>query len=363
MSESNEFNGLPMPVFTAFGWAGEETAIQFALSQLELFINNLHAKLPRSVRDILPFRGLSQVDRNVYLAAEKEPEKGLHIVFNARPMSLEMQIVLANKAALTQALQQISAQPTMAHRLITELGPEWTLHMQQMQYDPENETAANYQDLFKGGLAEFTDDTATAVFEKAAYLNGEEKWVTPMTISRRFESEKIATMRQDVIGVLSEYLTNLVPLLNFLTAQSGKKRASSRQAARTKRTTTRTTKTAAAPVVETAVASAEEGFDHVSLLKPLHLSRGFVNMLPKHWPFFSINSRTETRSVTVYYDGVYDKNCAVWRMLPNDQARLVVSPPVQEWLEAQFLPDDRIHVVVRKLANDEIQVSLKPAAQ
>ena len=35
MSATNQFNGLTMPVFTAFGWAGEETAIQFALSQLD----------------------------------------------------------------------------------------------------------------------------------------------------------------------------------------------------------------------------------------------------------------------------------------------------------------------------------------
>jgi len=54
MSATNQFTGLPMPVFTAFGWAGEETAIKFALEQLELFIQQLHAGLSKGAREMKP---------------------------------------------------------------------------------------------------------------------------------------------------------------------------------------------------------------------------------------------------------------------------------------------------------------------
>ena len=45
MQPTEEFTGLGMPVFTAFGWAGEETAQKYAYSQLEQFIALLHANL------------------------------------------------------------------------------------------------------------------------------------------------------------------------------------------------------------------------------------------------------------------------------------------------------------------------------
>jgi hypothetical protein len=109
-----------------------------------------------------------------------------------------------------------------------------------------------------------------------------------------------------------------------------------------------------------AVLKPEDGFAHVSKIKPLHLRRGFINLTSAHWPFFSINSRTETRPVTIYYEGVYDKDSAVWRMLPNDMARIVLSPAVHRWLEENFTENDEIHVTVTRLDNDEIQISLKP---
>ena len=34
MEKSEKFTGLGMPVFMAFGWAGEETAQKYALDQL-----------------------------------------------------------------------------------------------------------------------------------------------------------------------------------------------------------------------------------------------------------------------------------------------------------------------------------------
>ena len=50
MSSKTAFTGLTMPVFTAFGWAGQETAINYALDQLEQFIHLLHNNLSRQAK-------------------------------------------------------------------------------------------------------------------------------------------------------------------------------------------------------------------------------------------------------------------------------------------------------------------------
>ena len=359
MSDANEFSGLKMPVFTAFGWAGEETAIQFALSQMELFIHELHHNAPKAIKDLMPFNGLSTANQNVYISTEATPDKGLHLVFNARTSTLELLITLIDKSQLEKSYKQILKQPVLGHRLITQLGTEWSIYVQQMQYDPETEAATSYQDLFKDNISKFDDDTAVTIFEKAAYLNGEEKWVVPIFISRRFEAEKISAMGTQVVDVIGEHLISIAPLLTFLSGKSSKKAAS-------KPKTTKTRKTKSPKTSKKAVAaseSIEEGFSYESLLKPLHIRKGFVNLTPQHWPFFSINSRTETRAVTVYYDGVYDKGCAVWRMLPDDRARLVLSPPVHGWLEQNFSSEDSVQITATKIGVDEIQLSIKAVTE
>lgn len=359
MSDTNEFSGLKMPVFTAFGWAGEETAIQFALSQMELFILELHQKAPRAIKEILPFNGLSKANQNAYMSAEATPENGLHLVFNPRTSSLELQISLINKAALDKTYKQILRQPVLGHRLITQLGAEWSILVQQMQYDADSEQATSYQDIFKDSISKFDDDTAVSVFEKAAYLNGEDKWVVPIYISRRFDAEQISAMGHQVIDVMSEHLISMAPLLTFMSGKTGKKAATKSKTKTTRRTKKTTAKKSAASLPD----SIEDGFTYGSQLKPLHLRRGFINLTPQHWPFFSINSRTETRPVTVYYEGIYDKGCAVWRMLPDDRARLVLSPPVHTWLEQNFSPNDSLQVTATKIGTDEIQISLKTLSE
>ena len=72
MEETQEFTGLSMPVFTAFGWAGEETAINFALSQLELFIRELHNNLPRSVQEKLPAAGINRESQTFDLTLSRD---------------------------------------------------------------------------------------------------------------------------------------------------------------------------------------------------------------------------------------------------------------------------------------------------
>lgn len=356
MSATNQFTGLPMPVFTAFGWAGEETAIKFALEQLEGFIHQLHANLSHEARAILPYAGLNKETQSVYLAAESDVESDIYIFFYARPMSLEMQLAQTDKKALVKLYKFATAQPTMAHRLITELGPSWSIRLQQIQVNEETGEQANYQDLFKDDVTKLLPDNAHELIEKAAYLNNDEKWVVPFYLSRRFQSEQVAAMNVAVVQVLSEQIDALLPLIQFLSGKKGKKTV------RKSSTKAKVSTTSSSSPVETAVSvPQEDGFSYVSELKPLALRKGFINLTEKHWPFFAINSRTETREVTVYYDGVYDKASTVWRLQPNNMARIVVSPQVQHWLQDNFQANDHIHVNVTKLDGDEIQISLKQA--
>lgn len=351
---TTSFTGLNMSVFAAFGWAGEETAIKFALSQLELFINALHSSLPRSIQQELPAYGLSQENQGVYLAAEKDVESDAHIAFYARPLSLELQLSITDKKVLRKGLEVAAKDPTTCHRVIAQLGPDWTLRIQQLQIDEDSGETTFYQDLFKDSVSSFTPEVAEEVISKAAYLNEQETWVIPLFLSRRFPSEQVSAMGPAVLRVMGEHIASLMPAFLFLSGRSA--RRSTR--AKTGKTTGKA-KTAAPKVAPVDVdVKPEDEFVYVAELKPLHLRRGFVNLTPRHWPFFAISARTETRPVTIYYDGIYDRKSAVWRLQPDDQARVVLSPAVHEWLEEHFNPDDKIQLTVRKLQDDEIQISL-----
>lgn len=270
-------------------------------------------------------------------------------------MNFEMQLTFADKKLLAKGLKQAVSDPARWHRLVTELGPDWSLRVQQLERNEETGEVTHYQDIFKESLAQFDEETAVAVMSKAEYLNGEEKWEIILTLSHRTLSEQCAAMGLAVLDVMTEKINTLLPLLTFFTGVIAKKRGRKGKG-----------KTKARKVTAVEIAAEEgteddsEQFTHVATLKPLHLRRGFVNLLSEHWPFFAINSRTETRPVTVYYEGVYDKKSAVWRLVANDQARLVLSPVVHRWLEENFDSNDQLIVVARKLDDKEIQISLRP---
>ena len=350
MQATTQFTGLTMPVFTAFGWAGEEAAIKYALSQLEMFIQEVHRALPRNLQERFPYYGLNQEDQSVYLAMNETMVENAFITFHARPMSLELQFVILHRPVLSRIYDQAEKEPALSHRLITELGREWSLRIQQMQVDEDSGQASHYQDLFKDSVAALDETTAAAVMSKAGYLNGDERWLVPFFLSRRFESERIAAMGTAVSQVISEQVSLLVPVMDFLTGKAARKRSKPKARAKTG---------VSAEFVEEDAGDADEMFTYVASLKPLHIRRGFINLTSKHWPFFQLNSRTETRPVTVYYEGVYDKECAVWRLLPDDQARLVLSTPVHVWLEENFTAQDQVHVTARKIGEDEIQITLR----
>jgi hypothetical protein len=356
MEFGKRFNGLGMPVFTAFGWAGEENAIKYALSQLDLFIAALHTQLPRTAQMDLPFFGVNETNREVYLAASKDVYSDGHISFNARPLTFEIQLAIAEKAVVVKGLARAAKDPAGCHHIITQLGPEWTLRIQQMQIEEGTGEATHYQDLFKDSVKNLSLEAAPELFNKALYLNSEDHWVTPVYLNRRFPSEQVSVMGNAVVQVMSEQVVGLLPVFQFLTGRVKAKRR--KPTGKSKSTRTKATGPLATSPEIQAVVESDDSFTYVVDLKPLHIRRGFVNLTPEHWPFFALNARTETRNVTIYYDGIYDKKSAVWRLQPSEQARIVLSPAVQEWLEDNFTANDRIKVTAMRLDNDELQVSL-----
>jgi hypothetical protein len=353
---ASQFPGLTMPVFTAFGWAGEETALNFALSQLEIFIGSLHSSLSREAQAQFPFFGLDRPGQSVYLSTGENPVNSTYIAFYARPMSLEIALSLTDKRVLGKALRVAHADSEGWHRLVTELGPEWTLRLQQMEVDEETGATAHYQDIFKDSVDKLGVDAADQAISRAEFLNGEPKWVTPIFLSRRLGSEQAAAMGGALLRVMADDVQSLLPLVRFMSGQARKVRArAARPAGRPK------AKEAAPTPPPTPVVPAGDQFTYVSELMPLHLRKGFINLTSQHWPFFELNARTETRPVTVYFDGRYDRDSAVWRLVPDDQARIMLSPRVREWMEDNFAPNDLVKITAVKLQGDEIQINLQPA--
>lgn len=352
MTTTQQFSGLTMPVFTAFGWAGQEAAVNFALEQLEAFIQSLHHTLPREIQAEFPYYGLNRREQYVYLAVNEDIDSDAHILFFARPMSLELQLAFTDKKVLGKGLYMAEKQPTMVHRLITELGVNWSLRIQQMQVDEDTGEASHYADLYKDEVVNLDEETAVAILSKAGYLNGEDKWITPLYLSHRFNSEKISVMGMVVLDVVGKEIQRLMPFVQFFT---GRKASKAKSKPRAK------AKAVKKEVLEEQIPEmdAEEGFVFVTEIKPLYLRKGFINLTPEHWDFFALNSRTETRKVTVYYEGVYDKDSAVWHIQSNGMTRLVLSPSLHHWLEDNFAEGDHIHLLVKQLDGEEIQVSLK----
>ncbi len=346
-----------MPVFTAFGWAGEENAIQFALSQLEIFIDTLYFNLPRVVQAHFPAHGLDKESQSAYIATSDVPEEGLVVAFLARPMSLEINLSLNNKKALATAYRFAEKEPESLHTLLSDLGPRWSLRVQQMEFDADSGKATHYNDLYKDTVDNLDDSGIMDLIARASFYNGEDKWVTPISLGKRINSEKVAAMGKAVISMLIDELRELVPLVSFLTGVKPK-RASAAQPAKVKAPRKRAVEeTSRKDLVD---AADLDEFTFVSELKELHIRRGFINLTANHWPFFAQNARSEVREVSLAYDDKQDAECTVWRLVPNDQARLVLSPPVQNWLDDNFEPSDEIEIKAVKKESEDIIISLRP---
>lgn len=367
---TQEFSGLPMPVFVAFGWAGEENAIKYALSQLELFIQMLHTHLPPTSRSDLPFYGLSREAQNVYLAASQDVERDAYIAFNARPMSLEVQFGVTDKEVLNKGLKQLAKDPVVAHHTITQLDPSWMLRIQQMQIDEDTGERTHYLDLYKDSVGNLSSEQAAEIFNKAAYLNSESTWVTPVYLSSRIASERVASMGPAVLELTGELIATLMPTLRLLTGRRTRKTRPTKPAKAVSATGAVRVIGEPRPMLvgdddlggialtQPRVDENIEEFTYTTELMPLHIRRGFINLTSAHWPFFAVSTRTETRVVTVVFGGRQDKSSSVWRLQPDDQARLMLGPQVHDWLEEHFEANDKIRVTARKIDEDEIRVSI-----
>lgn len=339
-----------MPVFTAFGWAGEETALEFALTQLELFAKQLRAGLSMEAKGIFLHDGIDKLDNTVYLASAATPADSLQLIFEARPMALKMTLALENRESLKKGLKSAEADAIRWHRALVDLAPDYSLRVQQMEYNPDTKEATHYSDEFKDGVAALTPEKTAELLQRMAYLNNEDKWLSPIYLSRSFPSEFVAAMASGVVDAMAAEIDRLLPIAKLLVGPVRKARKSTSKAK---------AKAAKKDIGAEIDAIASERFSYKASLKPLHLRKGFVNLTAAHWPFFAINSRTTTRPVTIYYAEGIDKEGSVWRLVQNGVARVVLGTESSNWLSANCAEGDNIEVIATKAPDNSIDIQLK----
>ncbi|MFT7585097.1 MAG: hypothetical protein ACI9EW_001520 [Cellvibrionaceae bacterium] len=356
MSEE-QFNGLPMPVFTAFGWAGEDAAIKFALSQLELFINGLHEIISEKARFHLPHHGLNQDARVAWFAINREPEVGPYVAFVARPNAFEMRISITDPATINRGLRAAEKDLQKWFRMLNDLGDGWHLQIEQRLKEDEAVEFGHYGDLFKDSVTALDFESLNKATSRAAFLNTEEKWTVPVFVTRRMTADQAAGMGRDLINFMSVELDKVLDVVALFSRTSKESKAA---AAKTKsKGATRTRKTAGRPP-KVVVEAVPQTFSYVAELKGLHIRKGFINLTPEHWPFFTEGKRMETRPITIKYAEASDASCAVWRLQPDDQARLILSEPAHAWLLTTFSANSKVTVDALRTLENQIEVTLSP---
>lgn len=361
MTQPQPFHGLTMPVFAAFGWAGEEQATKFALSQLEAFVTRVHGDLSHDLRAIFPYSGIDRGGGVVYLAADKDDvESDLHILYYARPMSFQIALGISEKAKLLDVFRRLEESAGHFYQALIRLEPTWELHVRQMELtDDEESPRVFYQDIFKGTLSDLSLEDCEALVERAAYLNGEAQWVTPFSLSFRMPSEQVATMGTAVVRWVNDRLNALLPVIRAITGQGTRSPAARPKPAKAGLVES-------APIVSDEAEAVGESriadFIFVADLQPLHIRRGFINLTAGHWPFFAKNARTEIRDdVTLRFGDKLDTRSSVWRLMPSEQARIVLSDAGQRWLERNFDAGGRVEIAAYKNDEAEILITLAPA--
>ena len=358
MSQNAPFTGLTMPVFAAFGWAGEEQAIEFALTQLESFASQLHANLPNELRTLYPFHGLNRQGQVAYLSADEDAESNAHIFFTAKPLKFGVTIALTDKKKLDRAYKNALKDVGNFHRLIQLLGPNWELRIQQMEImDDAGSELSHFQDLFKDDAANVTTEQLTELIERAAYLNNDAQWKVPIFLTHRMESEQISIMGQGAIKHLSQFLENVLPISRLLAnkmVRTGKtkeaKEAPRDEAAK---------QTSARDLI---LADRLEQLIYVSELKPICIRKGFIPLTAEHWPFFAQGARSTSRDVLVLFGRNQKEKAQVWRLVSNNQARIVLEQDAHHWISDTFNPQERIEVLAVKDEAGELTLTLKPVA-
>ncbi len=360
MAQTPPFTGLTMPVFAAFGWAGgEEQAIKFALEQLEIFAAQLHLEIPRELQTILPVHGLDVKNQGSYLAAAEDIESDAHIFFNAKPMNLALTIIQLDKKKLSKTYKNGLIDVNNTLRLIHLLGPDWQMRLQQLEImDNAGNEVAHYQDLYTGDAADLTPELIKEHFERAAYLNGEAQWKTALSFTHRIGSEQVSFMRQEVVKVIAQLLEGATPLIRLLT-DNLKRPIPKKKAASAEPRDQAAKETSARDLIK---AARLEELVYVSELKPISLKKGFIVLKAEHWPFFAKRARASTRDVLLLFGRNQKETGQVWRLVSNDQTRVVLERDAQHWLMETFGANERIEVTAIKDELGEITLTLKPVA-
>lgn len=358
MLDTQPFNGLTMPVFNAFGWAGEAQAMKFALSQLELFIAKLQESLPADLQAIFPYAGLDQTTKLIYLAANEEIEKDIFVTFLVRPLSFQITLNVTDKKLLAKSFKRADTNAKQWYQIFARLEPGWELHLRQMEVtDEDNPTSrAFYKDLFKDSLSAFSIEAAETIITNVAYLNSEPGWVTPLVVSQKLSSDQVSIMGAKLLRFVSQKLETLLPIIRLFNQQQPKPPTP-------KAKISRTTASPHAPE-QVATILPHQGepmaeFSYVAEVKPLHIRKGFINLTPEHWSFFALTARTETREVKVRCGDRLDSKSSVWRLAPTDQARIVLSEVGHHWLEKQLGAEGYVEVLAHKNEQNEILLTLR----
>ena len=354
MTTTSPFLGLTMPVFTAFGWAGEAQAVEFALDQLKQFSQGLHEQMPREGQLLMPHSGLDTESQCAYLANSLETSKDMYITYHCSPFAFRKALSLLARPALDRAFKTIQANPKDWMKIVTELGDGWEIRMQQMEFDPETEQATHYKDLFKDKASKLTAEESAELIDRMLYLNGEEKWLAPIYFTKSFSSEFVAAMNTSVTTEMAKEIELIVPLLRMLAGgirrQAAPKKAPKKRAPKKQKKSTSASALSEAQVDE---------FTYTSQLKPMHIRKGFVNLTPAHWPFFSLNSRTVVRPIILHYDGHVDEESTMWRLVPDDTARLMLSDKATRWMSDNCQSNDKVQITARKAEEKVIVIDLE----
>ena len=343
-----------MPVFTAFGWAGEEAAITFALSQLELFIDTLAEEMSDLAKLRLPHHALDKEARLAWLAVNREPEVEPYVAFVPKPAAFEMRISITDPAALNRGLRTAEANPEVWHKMISSLGTGWQFNIEQRLKEDEAPEHTHYGDLVKDSVTNIDFDTCSKATSRAAFLITEEKWATPIYVSRILTADQAAGMGRDLVKYMVVQLDKVLDIVDLF-SRNGKGKTTKSKAGGTTRKK-RATKKAKEPEVPQ-----PKTFSYTTELKGLHIRKGFINLTPGHWPFFAEGKRMETRPITISFAGKADPTSAVWRLTPDDQARLVLGEPAHAWLAATFKADSKVTVDALRTPDNKIEVMLSPA--
>lgn len=374
MSTDSQFNGLPLPVFTAFGWAGEETAIKFALSHLEVFVKKLHQDLSPHAKLELPLNGVNPEAQLVYLANNREPEDGPYITFIARPTTFELRLCMTNRLVVHRGLRLAEGDPTTWYKRLQGLEGPWTLQIEQRLIEEESGAESHYTDLYKGPVSALGVEESQKLISRAFFLNGEEKWAMRVYLSYRITANQASALNSQLTHEMAERVEILLPIVSQFARQNKKVRASASKNGTSKvvRKTTSSNGSSAAKSAKTAKTARKvlnghheepvaQTFSYQTEVKPLYIRKGFINLTSRHWPFFADSARMETRPITIQYGEDQDKNGSVWRLQPDDIARIVLGDSAHGWFEKTFQPNSKISITATRLPDNEIQVVLKEA--